>query len=128
MHYLPLLVFLNKNAVLFYSRLILLLSLFYADHLVSIIVFKYFHLNSMTILLCLCFYILYYHFLNLNFICNINLHIRLSFHFTYDTDEEIIGFKIHLSIISSDSILMLFYPHTFKWLFEIYVIITNYAP
>ena len=32
-----------------------------------------------------------YCFVNLNFICdNNNLCLRLSFHFTYDTDEEII--------------------------------------
>ena len=52
---LPLLAFLNKYAVLFYSRSILLLSLFYTDHLVFIILFNYDCLNSTTILLCLCF-------------------------------------------------------------------------
>ena len=56
----------------------------------------------MTILLCLCFYSLYYHFVNLNFICINNLYIRLSFHFTYNTDEEIIDFEIYLWIISND--------------------------
>ena len=62
-------------------------------------------------LLCISFYPLRYHFANLNFIChnnnnnnnnnnNINnLYIRPSFHFTYDTDEEIIDFEICLSII-----------------------------
>ena len=34
----------------------------------------------MAILLCLCFYSLYYHFVNLNFICNNSLHIPLSFY------------------------------------------------
>ena len=83
-----LLIFLNKYAILFYSRFILLMSLFYADHLVSIILFNYDYLNSTTILLCLFFYSLYYNFVNMNLICNNNnLWIRLSFHFTYDTDE-----------------------------------------
>ena len=75
------------------------LSLFCADHLVSIIAFNYGYLNSMTILLCFCFYFLHYHFVNLSFICNNNLYIRLLFHFTYDTDEEIIDLEIYLSII-----------------------------
>ena len=93
--------FLNKYAVLIYSRFILLLRLFYTDHLVSIILFNYDCLNSTTILLCLCFYSLHYTFENLNFICNHNnLHIRLPFDFTYDRDEEIRDFEIHLSIIS----------------------------
>ena len=38
------------------------------------------------------------------FICNNNLYIPLSFHFTYDTDEEIIDFEIYMSIISNDVI------------------------
>ena len=46
------------------------------------------------------FYSLYYHFVDLNFTCNDNNWlIRLSFHFTYDSDEEIIDFKLCLSII-----------------------------
>ena len=80
-HHLPLVVFLNKDAVLFYDRLILLLSLFYTGHLVCIIVFNYDYLNS-----------LFFH-------NNNNLYIRLSFHFTYDTDEEITDFEIHSPII-----------------------------
>ena len=49
----------------------------------------------MAILSCLCFYSLYYHFVNLNFICNNNnLYIFLSFHFTYDIDEEITDFEV----------------------------------
>ena len=45
-------------------------------------------------LLCLCFYSLNYHLVTLNFLCgNNNLYIRLSFHFTYDTDEEIVDFE-----------------------------------
>ena len=93
--------FLNKYAVLFYSCFILLLSLFYTDHLVSIILFNYDYLNSTTILLCLWFYSLYYNFVNLNFICNNNnLFVRLSFHFAYGIDEEIRDFEIYLSIIS----------------------------
>ena len=110
--------FFNKCAVLFYYGFILLLSLFYTDHLVSIILFNYDYLNYTAILLCLCFNSLYYHFVNLNFICNNNnnLYIRLSFHFTYDTDEEIRDFEIHLSRISNDVILMLLYPHIFIWL------------
>ena len=48
------------------------MSLFYTDHLVSIILFNYDSLNSMTILLFLCFYSLYYNFVNLNIICNNN--------------------------------------------------------
>ena len=111
--HLSLLVFLNKYAVLYYSCFILLLSLFYTNHLVSIILFNYDYLNSMTILLCLCFYSLYYHFVNLNFICNNNnLYTHLSIHSTHDTDEEITDFKIYLSIISNDVILMLFYLTT----------------
>ena len=43
------------------------------------------------------------------------MYIRFSFHFTYDTDEEIIDFKICLSIISNNVIL--FYPYIFKWFF-----------
>ena len=110
-----LLVFLNKYAVLFYFRFILLLSFFYTDHLISITLFNYDYLNSTTILLCLCFYSLYYYFVNLNFVCNNNnLYICLSFHFTYDTDEEIRDFEIYLSIISNDVILMLVFPHIFK--------------
>ena len=67
-----------KYAVLFHSRFLLPLSLFYTNHLVPIIVFNYDYLNSMKILLCLCFYSLYYHFVNLNFIDNYNnLNIRL---------------------------------------------------
>ena len=77
--YLPYLFFLNKYAVLFYSRFILLLSLFYTDHLVSIILFNYDYLNSTTILLCLCFYSLYYNFVNLIFICNNNNSAQISF-------------------------------------------------
>ena len=81
--------------VLFYSCFILLQSLFYTNHKVSIILFNYGYLNSTTILLSLCFYSLYYHFVNRNFICsNNNLHIGLLFHFTYDTDEEITDEKI----------------------------------
>ena len=109
----------NKFPFLFYFRFILLLTLFYTDHLVSIVVFNYDYLNSMTTL-CICFNSLYHHFVNLNFICNNdNLYIRLSIHFTYDTEEEIIDFEIYLSIISNNVILMLFFPHSFKWLFDI---------
>ena len=100
---------------MFNSRFILLLSLFYTDHLLSIILFNYVYLNSLTIQLCLCFYSLYYHFLSSNFISNSNLYIRLLFHFTYEFDEEIIDPKIYLPIISNDVILMLLYPHIFKW-------------
>ena len=67
-----LLVFFEQVCRLFYSRFILLLSLFHTDHLVSIILFNYDYLNSTTILLCLCFYSLYYNFVNLIFICNNN--------------------------------------------------------
>ena len=75
--------------------------LFYTDHLVSIILFNYDYLSSTAILLCLYFYSLYYNFVNLNFICNNNnLIVRLSFHFAYDTDEEIRDFEIYLSNIS----------------------------
>ena len=95
-----------------YSRFILLLSLFYTDHLVSISLFNYDYLNSTSISLCLCFYSLFHHFVNSNFICNNNnLYIRLSFHFTCDIDEEIRDFEIYLSIIPNDMILMLLYPH-----------------
>ena len=67
-------IYMYKYAVLF----LLPLSLFYTNHLVPIIVFNYDYLNSMKILLCLCFYSLYYHFVNLNFIDNYNnLNIRL---------------------------------------------------
>ena len=91
--------FFNKYAVLFYYGFILLLSLSYTDHLVSIILFNYDYLNYTAILLCLCFNSLYYHFVNLNFICNNNnLYRRLSFHFTYDTDEEIRDFEIRCDI------------------------------
>ena len=124
MYHLPLLIFFNKYAVLYYSRFILLLSLFCADHLLSIIVFNYDYLNSMTISLCSCFYFLYYHFVNLNFICNNNLYIHLPCHFTYDTDQEIIDFKIYLSIISNYVILMLFYSHIFNY---VYVYITQFT-
>ena len=107
---------------MFYSRFILLLSLSYTDHLVSIVPFIYDYLNFTTILLCLCFYSLFYHFVNLTFICNNNnLYIRLSFHFTYDTDEEIRDFEIYLSVILNDVILMLLFPHIFKWFFDIYI-------
>ena len=86
---------------MFYSRFILLLSLFCKDHFVSIILFSYNYLSSTTISLCLCFDSLYYNFVNLNFICNNNnLIVRLSFHFAYDTDEEIRDFEIYLSNIS----------------------------
>ena len=107
--------FLNKYAVLFYSRFILFLSLFHTDHLVSIFLFNYDYLKSTTTLLCLCFYSIYYHFVNMNFICNNNnnLYILLSFHFAYGTDEEIRDFEIYLSIISNDVILiLLFLPFT----------------
>ena len=70
-----LLVFLINYGVLFYSRFILLFSLFYTDHLVSIILFNHDYLNSTTILLCLCFYSLYYNFVNFNSIYNNNVHM-----------------------------------------------------
>ena len=53
-------------------------------------------------------YYLYYPIVNLNFSCNNNLYIHLLFHFTYDTDEQIIDFEIHLSLISNNTILMLY--------------------
>ena len=79
-------------------------------------------MNFTTILLCLCFYSLFCHFVNLNFICNNNnLYIRLSFHFTYDTDEEIRDFEIYLLVISNDVILMLLFPYIIHALFEIFI-------
>ena len=39
------------------------------------------------------FFSLCYHFVNLNFICNNNMYIHLYFHFTYNTDKEIIDFE-----------------------------------
>ena len=63
--------FLNKYAALFYSSFNLLLSLFYTDRLVSIILFNY-YLNSTTILSCLCVYSLCNYFVNLIFICRNN--------------------------------------------------------
>ena len=54
---------------------------------------------------------------------NNNLYIRLSFHCTYDTDEEIRDFEIYLSVILNDVILMLILPHIFKWFFDIYMYI-----
>ena len=77
--HLPYLLFFNKYVVLFHSGFILLLSLFYTDHSVSIILFNYDYLNSTTILSCLCFNSLYYHFVNLNFICKF-VHMP-AFHF-----------------------------------------------
>ena len=61
----------------------------------------------------------FYHFVNLNFICNNNsLYIRLSFYFTYGTDEEIRGFEIYLPVISNDMILiLLFTPSSNSFLF-----------
>ena len=59
-------------------------------------VFNYVYLNSMRILLCL--------FFSSNFSYNSNLYISLSFHFTCDINEEIIGFEVYLSIISNDVI------------------------
>ena len=60
----------------------------------------------------------------MNLICNNNnLWIRLSFHFTYDTDEKIRDFEIHLPIISV--IPMLLYPRIFSGLL-IYVYIYIY--
>ena len=103
----------------------LLFGLFYTSHLVSISLFYYDYLNSVTIKLCPCFYSLYYNYVNLNFISsNNNLYIHLSFHFTYDIDKGIIDFEIYLSIISNDVILMLLYPHIFKWFFDTYTYIT----
>ena len=49
-----------------------------------------------------------------------NLYIRLSFHFTCDTDEEIRDFEMYLSIISKDVILMLLYYTSYY----IYIYIT----
>ena len=70
----------NKFPFSFYFLFILLLTLFYTDHLVSIAVFNYDYLNSMRTL-SICFNSLYHHFVNLNFICNYdNLYIRLSFY------------------------------------------------
>ena len=43
-------------------------------------------------------------FFSSNFSYNSNLYIRLSFHFTCDINEEIIGFEVYLSIISNDVI------------------------
>ena len=57
---------------------------------------------------------------------NNNLYIRLSFHFTYDNDEETIDFEIYLSIISNNVILMSLYPRIFKWFFDIYIYIYIY--
>ena len=94
--------FFEQVSVFFYSRFILLLSLFYTDHLLSIIIFNYDYLNSATILLCLCFYSPYYDFVNFSFICNENnSYISLSFHFTYNTDEEIRDFEIYLPMVSN---------------------------
>ena len=77
-----------------------------------------------TNIVCLCFNSLYYPFVNLDFICNNhNLYVGLSFHFTYDTDEEIRDFEIYLSIISNCVILILLYPHIFIWFFDIYIYI-----
>ena len=122
--------FFEQVCLFFYSRFILLLSLFYTDPLVSIIHFNYDYWNSTTILFCLCFYSLYYHyhFVNLNFICsNNNLYIRLPFQFTYDTDKKIRDFEIYLSIISNEVILMLLFPQIFKWFFLcIYIYIYVY--
>ena len=88
--------------VLFYTPFILLLSLFHTNRLVSTILFNHDYLNSTAILLCLCFYSLYCHFVNLNFICsNNNLCIRLSFHFTYDIDEEIRDVYVYIHICVS---------------------------
>ena len=67
--------FFNKYVVLFYPDFVLLLSLIYTDHLVSISLFSYNYLNSTTVLLCLCFNSLYYHFVNMNFICNNNIYM-----------------------------------------------------
>ena len=107
-----------RNSIYIY----IYMSLSYTDHLVSIVPFIYDYLNFTTILLCLCFYSLFYHFVNLTFICNNNnLYIRLSFHCTYDTDEEIRDFEIYLSVILNDVILMLILPHIFKWFFDIYI-------
>ena len=78
-------------------------------------------------LLIIYIYSLFYHFVNLTFICNNNnLYIRLSFHCTYDTDEEIRDFEIHLSVILNDVILMLLFPYIFKWFFDIYIYIYIY--
>ena len=82
-------VVLNKYVVLFYSCFILLLSLFYTDHLVSIILFNYDYLNSTTLLLCLCLYSLYYHFVNLNCICNNKNSFNFILHLTLMKKSEI---------------------------------------
>ena len=60
----------------------------------------------MTILSCLCFYSLYYHFVNLNFICDNNLYTRHSFHFTYKIckgKNNITSFEIIDKYISAKS-------------------------
>ena len=90
--------FLNKCAVLFYSRFIILLRNF-IQIIYFLLFFKLYYLNSTATLLCLCFYSLCYQFVNSNVIGdnNNNLYIRLSFHFKYDTDEEIIDFQIFVN-------------------------------
>lgn len=93
-----LLVFLNSYTVLFCSCFILLVNLFYADHLVSINFLNHNYLNSTTVLLCLCFYFLYCHLVNLILFVIICTY---SFNFicTYGTDEEVRDLEIYLSII-----------------------------
>ena len=84
-------------------------------------------MNFTTLLLCLCFYSLFCHFVNLNFLCNNNnLYICLSFHFTYDTYKEIRDFERYLSVTSNNVILMLLFPHIFKWFLDIYIHIYIY--
>ena len=55
----------------------------------------------------------------------IYLFICTYIYFTYGTDKEMIDFEIYMSIISSDSILMLFYPHIFTiYIIYIYIYIS----
>ena len=113
---LTLLEFLNKCVVLFYSLFILLFGLFYTDQSVSIILFYYDYLNSTTILLCLCFYSLYYNFVNLNLFVLIIIctdAFRFVLHTTLTKKSDF--FEICLSIISKDAILILLYHYIFKW-------------
>ena len=106
--------FFEQVCHLFYPRFILLSSLVYADYLVFII-----HLYLLFMIIWILWqYYYFFVFIPYSIICNINnFCIRLSFHFTYDTDEETRDSEIYLSVILNHVMLMLLFHHIFKWIY-----------
>ena len=117
--------FLNKYAILFYSRFILLLSLFYKDHLVFIpflIMISWVQWQYYYVFVFIPYYsvILYTWILFLIIIiCTDAFHFILHFYIRHWwRNHRFRNYEICVSIISNDVILMLFYPHIFEFVMK----------